>query len=60
MTSTVLDTDVTAAENALRQWRAGEVIEDDLYRHMLKEHDKGNHRGFWLRSCPACAEDHKE
>lgn len=60
MSSTVLDTDMDAATNSLRQHREGIPVEDDFYRRVLKEHDKGNHRGFWLRTCPACAEDHKE
>ena len=55
MTTTVLHTDQKAATNALRQHREGIPVEDDLYRHMLKEHDKGAHKGLVLRTCPACA-----
>lgn len=60
MTQTVLETDMTAATNALRQWREGIHIEDDLYRHFLREHGKGEHKGMTLNLCPACADEHKE
>lgn len=60
MTQTVLETDVTAATNALRQWREGVHIDDDWYRHALKEHDKGSHKGMVSLLCPACAEEDKE
>lgn len=60
MIQTVLETDVDAATNALRQHREGIHVEDDLYRHFLKEHSKGSHRGVRLNLCPACADEHKE
>ena len=55
--STVMDTDVDGAENALRQHREGIPVEDAWYAHMLKEHDKGSHRAIKMRTCPACAKE---
>ena len=55
MIQTVMETDVDAATNALRQWREGIPVEDGLYALMLKQHGKGEHKGMTLTLCPACA-----
>ena len=58
--STVMETDVDAATNALRQFNEGIPVEDPWYAHMLKEHGKGQHKGMSLKTCPACAVSEKK
>lgn len=52
--STIMERDTQAATLSLKQWREGAYVEDDWYRHALKDHGKGVHRGMKSGLCPAC------
>ena len=55
MSVVVSDIERPTMEKSLRERSEGAYVTDDLYRHMLKEHDSGAHTGIQMNLCPACA-----
>ena len=56
MTLTAIEAEVQNRRRALNQYQAGDHVDDDLYRALIREHNEAGHPSPMVNLCPVCAD----